>query len=291
MRAPLVLAISVALAVAACGKQQAPAPAPQQKPAPQQQAATPAPPPVPADATAVRGQIIIDGLAGVPRNLQLRLRILDMSDPSIVPPVVAERIEPAPAQLPYKYALPYDPATIREDGKYVAEAALVTGDVVLYGTPSPMPVLTQGAGADAVLALARGGGLPPPDMAPADLLKQDFDKLKGMIGGMRRLQGERVEEDVTVGWDAFADNSGVRFVREAIDYGAAGTASFEFAYKSGQPWVVSRSQKGITTLVGWGDDGSVVLNRQGKDGQASDAEVGTLRKHAEAVYATASSKR
>lgn len=286
MRAPLVLAISAALLVSACGNQ---ASGPAQS-APQAAAAPAGPPPVPATATAIRGTLSISGLDRLPAKLQLRLRLLDMTDPSIVPPVVAERLEPAPTQLPFKYALPYAPATINAEGKYVIEASLVTGDVVLYGTPLPIAVLTQGAGNEATIELARGGGLPSPDVAPADLLRQDFDKLERSIGGMKRFNGERIENDITVGWDAFADSTGLRFARQVIDYDKAGTVSFKFAYKDGKPWVLVREQGGNSAYVGWGVDGSLQLNRDNNDKQMDEAKVAELKAMAEALYTEAAAK-
>lgn len=287
MRAPLVLAISVAL-LAACGQQSGPAPGAAQ----QQQAAQPAgPAPVPASATAVRGVISIAGLNQLPASLQLRLRLLDMSDPSVVPPVVAERIEPAPTSIPYQFALPYAPEQIRPDGRYVLDAALVSGEAVLYGTPNPSAVLTQGAGSTVEVNLERGGGLPPPDVAPADLLKQEFERVERSIGGMKRFNGERIENDITVGWDAFADSTGVRFARQVIDYDKAGTVSFRFAYKDGKPWVLAREKRGVVAHVGWGPDGSLVLNRDANDKTLDEAEVNELRSMAEALYAEASAKR
>lgn len=288
MRAPIYLALSAVFALTGCGQQSGPA-QPAQPAAATQGPAAPAA--VPASAVAIRGSLSIDGLSQLPRTLQLRLRLLDMSDPSIVPPVVAERIEPAPGILPYTYALPYTESAINPDGKYVIEATLVTGDVVLYGTPAPVAVLTQGASGRADIAMARGGGLPAPNIAPADLLKQDFDKLERSIGGMKRFNGERIENDITVGWDAFADSSGIRFARQVIDYDKQGTVSFKFAYKDGKPWVLVREQRGVSAYIGWGPDGSLLLNRDNNDKQMDEAKIGELRAMAEALYSEAAAKR
>src|SRR5690606_27303228 len=131
------------------------------------------PPPVPADATAIRGKLSIPGLNDLPKGLQLTLRLLDMTDPSIVPPVVAERTEPAPTGLPADYALPYEPSKINQEGRYVLEATLSADGFVMYSTPA-QPVLTHGAPATLSLELNRGGPSADPDMAPADVLKSEF---------------------------------------------------------------------------------------------------------------------
>lgn len=287
MRAPLFIALS-ALLLAACGQQ-----ASQQQ---QQAARQPvqqgpvAPPPVPASAPAIRGTLNINGLSQLPPGLQLRLRLLDRTDPSIVPPVVAERVEPAPASVPYNYALPYDPATIAEEGRYVVDGALVAGEAVLYGTPNSIWVLTNGEDANANIGLERGGGLPPPDMAPADLLRQEFERIERAIGGMKRISGERIENDITVGWDAFADSSGVRFARQAIDYERGGVVSFRFAYKDGQPWILARERGGVVEMVGWAADGTLALNSDSNDRSLDERGVAELKEMAAALYQEAAAK-
>jgi uncharacterized lipoprotein YbaY len=285
MRAPLILVLSLAaLGLVGCNQQQPPPPV-------QRAPAFVGPEPVAADATAIRGQLAIEGVTDLPRGLKLRLRLLDMSDPSVVPPVAAERIEPAPSSLPYRFALPYDPAAIDDNGRYVVEAALLADDFVMYGTPVPTPVLTQGATAQVDIALTRGGTMAQ-DTSPADVLLGEFQALESSIGGMTRLSGERIDGNTTIGWDAFADASGVRFAREIIDYGDAGTATFRFAYRNGEPWVIAREQRGTLTLIGWGDDGSVVLNRIGENNGAADAaEIGRLRALAEELHALAARQR
>lgn len=270
-----VFALSLAVALAACGQQAAPPPVAAPQPA--------GPPPVDASATAIRGQVMIDGQTTLPpRGVELRLRLLDMTDPSIAPPVVAERVEPAPAGLPYRYALPYDAAQIDAERKYVIEASLLTAGVVLYGTPAPVAVLGQGAGDQAELRLTRGGTAAA-DVAPADLLWQEFEALETASGGMRRLVGERTEGDVMIGWDAFAEDRDVRLARENVDYGDAGSASFRFAYKGGNPWVVVREQGGVETRLGWNDAGEVLLNRKG-DEALDEAEIAQLREQSERLY-------
>lgn len=287
MRAPLFLALSAVL-LAACGQQSDQAP--QQASGQQVQQGPVAPSPVPADASAIRGTLSINGLSKLPPSLQLRLRLLDRSDPSIVAPVVAERIEPAPSQVPYTFALPYDPARINGEGRYVIDAALVAGEAVLYGTPNSIWVLTQGEDDRADIGLERGGGLPPPDIAPADLLKQEFDRMERSIGGMKRFAGERIEDDITVGWDAFADSSGVRFARQAIDYERGGKVSFRFAYKDGQPWILVREQGGVVQMVGWAADGTLALNRDNNDRSYDDKQVAELKAMAESLFREAAAK-
>ncbi|HOU41518.1 MAG TPA: YbaY family lipoprotein, partial [Promineifilum sp.] len=53
--------------------------------------------------------------------------------------------------FPVSFALSYDPATIAADRSYVAAARVVAGDRLLYATLSPVPVLTGGAPASAIV--------------------------------------------------------------------------------------------------------------------------------------------
>ncbi len=279
--ASLVVMTPALLSVGGCDQKAAPDPAAVAAAA---EAAANAVPAVPANVPAVRGEISIDGQATLPPKLELRMRLLDMTDPSIAPPVVAERTEPAPANLPYAYALPFQPATIVDARTYVVEASLLAGGAVLYGTPTPVAVLTQGANKQAKLVLTRGS-VSAADTAPADLIKNEFDALEAAIGGMERLTGERINDKTTIGWDGFSEGDDVRFARENVDYGDAGTATLRYGYKGGTPWVVAREQKGVLSLLGWGPTGEVILNRHAEGEQLDDAAIADLRTQAERLYA------
>lgn len=279
--ASLVVMTPALLSLVGCDQKAAPDPAAVAAAA---AAAANAVPAVPANVPAIRGEIAIDGLTTLPPKLELRMRLLDMSDPSVAPPVVAERTEPAPASLPYGYALPYQTDTIVDARSYVVEASLLAGGAVLYGTPMPVAVLTQGANKQAKLVLTRGS-VSAADTAPADLIKQEFDALEAAIGGMERLTGERINDKTTIGWDGFAEDGDVRFARENVDYGDAGTATLRYGYKAGTPWVVAREQKGVLSLLGWNAAGEVVLNRYAEGERLDEAAVLDLRTQAERLYA------
>ncbi len=285
MRALLIVASLSLILIAGCNQQPATAPDAGKSPV----AAAPVIPPVPDDVPAIRGEISIEGQNELPGKLELRLRLLDMTDPSIAPPIVAERVQPAPPGLPYRYALPYEPSRIVSDHKYVVEASLLAGGALIYGTPDPVIVLTLGGTEQAKLPLARGS-FSAADMAPADILKAEFEALEASIGGMERLTGERINADTTIGWDGFADQDGVRFARENVDYGDAGTASLRYGYRDGQPWVIAREQKGVETFLGWGPAGQVVLNRVGADQQLDEAQIEDLRSQAVRLYEIVSAR-
>lgn len=291
MRKSLPLSLVAALALSACGGESAPSstsPA-----APSGSAAAPAA--VPAQPAAVTGPAISASLAikDAPQmqpGINLHLKLVDVTDAAAVPVVIAESTQPAPA-MPAQVQLGYDPAKIDQARVYGLQASLQAETFVLYGTPAPTPVLTQGAPSSGLALELVRGGQPSADVPPNEKMKADFAKLEAEIGGLRRIQGERLEAEIAVGWDAFVDSSGqIRMAREQVDYGDAGQAEFRYAYQSGQPWVVERKQAGVTTLIGWNTDGQIVINEKG-DAPAGDDEVEALKKRAADLYTTASAKR
>lgn len=250
---------------------------------------------VPAQPAAVSGPSISANLSikDAPQmqpGITLHLKLVDVTDAAAVPVVVTESTQPAPA-LPAQVALGYDPAKIDQTRRYALQAALMAETFVLYGTPAPAPVLTQGAPSSGLALELVRGGQPAVNVPPAEKLKADFAKLETEIGALRRIKGERLEEEISVGWDAFVDSSGqIRMAREQVDYGDAGSAEFRYAYQGGKPWVVERKQSGTTTVVGWNAEGQVVVNEQG-DAPAADEDVAALQKRAADLYETAAAKR
>lgn len=236
--------------------------------------------------TAISGELSVDGLNELPSGFQLSVRLLDLSDPSQVPPVVAELAQPAPSILPHRFSLPYDATRIVEGGRYGVLAALTVEGLPLYSSPAPQPVLTEGNGDRVSLNLVRGGAQADTQIAPTEKLKQDFAALERAIGGLSRIAGERITDDVTVGWDAFKAEGKVRFAREQVDFGDAGTASLKYAFQGGNPWVIVREQRGRITWLGWNEAGELILN-EGPNGPIEVAEAERLRAGAAEVMTLA----
>lgn len=286
MRATAVLGLSLALSLAACGERAGPAS--QQTP---QAGAQPAGPP-PVTGPAVRGQLSVSGLQQLPPGLSLNLKLLDVTDPEAVPAVVSERVEPAPRQLPHTYAVGYQPTWIQQDRIYVLEATLNAETLALYGTNEPIPVLTQGAGDSLDIELVRGA-VPRAGIPPAELLRREFQRVDGALGGMRRVAGDRTEGDVVVGWDAFVDTDGaLRMAREIFDYGEGKPgANFQYAYLNGKPFVIVREAEGVKSWLGWDRNGAVRLNLVNGSGELSEAEITQFKRQAEAMFALAGKLR
>ena len=281
----LPLSVAAALALSACGGQTN-APADTSSSAKTQQAAV-----QPVTGPAVTGTASIDKLATLPPGLSLVLRLVDTTDAASLPVVVAESTQPAPNVLPLSFALGYDPAAIKQDHRYGIQVAVQAETLVLYGTSAPVPVLTHGAPAKGLAVALVRGGQPSADVPPGEPAKADFATLSENIGALRRIHGERLEADVAVGWDAFVEDSGqIRMAREQVDFGEAGSGQFRYAYKGGKPWIVERVQASVTTLVGWNEQGDLVLNEKG-EGEADEADVTALYARAQSLYGQAEAKR
>lgn len=290
MRKLALLPLSAALALAACGGEQ-PATAPAAGNAPAAAPAAPAPA-APITGPKISGSVTVAGVAQLPDGIELGVKLYDVSDASVAPVLIAERSTPAPRILPSTFEIGYDPATIDQTKRYAVEVALQTDGVILYGTPAPAPVLTQGAADSGHSLTLVQGGKPVSTLAPPDQLKADFAALEANLGALRRITGERLDEEVAIGWDAFVDTvSGqVRMAREQVETVEGGTVAYRFAYQGGQPWVVERKQGGSTTLIGWTSDGQLMLNEKGSEA-APDEEVEALRTRALALYTTAAARR
>ncbi|MCX7556404.1 YbaY family lipoprotein [Xanthomonadaceae bacterium JHOS43] len=283
----LPLSVAAALALSACGGGSSNAPGgatPGQTQARQASAQ-------PITGPALTGTASIDNLTSLPPGLSLVTRLLDTTDAASLPVVVAESVQPAPNVLPLSFAIGYDPATISQERRYGVQVAVQAETLVLYGTASPIPALTNGAPNKGLKASLVRGGQPAADVPPGEQAKADFATLSDNIGALRRIQGERLEADVAVGWDAFVEDSGqIRMAREQVDFGDAGSAQFRYAYKGGKPWVVERIQGRVTTLIGWNESGDLILNEKGGD-QADETDAAALFERAQSLYGLAAAKR
>lgn len=280
----LPLSIAVALALSACNGDQSNTSANDaatQKAAQEAEALA-------TNGPAVTGKVSIDTLTNLPPGLSLVVKLVDYTDPAAVPVVVAESTRPAPRSLPLNLVQAYDPAAIKKDRRYGLQVAVQAETLVLYGTDRPIPVLTGGAPEKNLTVELVRGGQPSVDVPPAELAKEEFARLVENIGALRRIQGERLEADVAVGWDAFVEDSGqIRMAREQVDFADAGTAQFRYAYKGGKPWVVERTKGGTKTMVSWNEQGDVILDEQTN----GEGDIDDLYARAQSLYAQAETQR
>lgn len=284
----LPLSVALALTLTACGGQSETPAAGGAAAAASAQNATAA-----VTGPAIRARVESSLNGTLPEGLSLVLRLLDTTDAAKLPVVINESRRPISGSSAFDVSLAYDPAKIDPARQYGFQVSLMAETLVLDGTERPVPVLTQGAPSDALRIKLVRGGQPSADIPPADLARSEFAKLEAALGGMRRIQGERLEADVAVGWDAFVSGEGrgeVRMAREQVDFGKQGRSEFRYAYRDSKIWVVERVQGDVTTLLAWDGENNILINEMA-GGQADEATIAQLRERALALYRLASDKR
>lgn len=281
MRFPAVLALTFALA--ACGGgTPAPAPAP----------GAPAPAPAPAG-TAVTGTVVAEAPATLAAGSQLALRLLDTTRADAEPTLVASFMQPV-TTLPSEFRMPYDAGLVDSNRAYAVDAKVLDGDTVTYVSIARVAVLTEGKPDRVALQLVHALSATPRDPA-ADLVKE-FTDFEQRLGGLDRFADSRITgpegKEIAIGWDGFADDNGVRMVRETVSEGEGGNRyNRRFAWKDGKLWVAIREQGGTTLRLGWDKEGTLILKE--KNGQADEsvaAEADALSKAAKDALAIASAR-
>ena len=126
------------------------------------------------------------------------------------------------------------------------------------------------------------------EATPAEKLKEEYGKLQGRIGGMKKVAGAYTTDTSSVAWDAFAEGSSVRFVRVNTELDAGGRSAVYYAFtKDGKPMMVAH--KG-GAMVGWGENGDVLVNEKPGGGEVAAADAASMRETALKALAQAQEK-
>jgi uncharacterized lipoprotein YbaY len=283
MRFPVVLALVFALA--ACGGG-TPAPAPASAPG------TPAPAPAPAG-PAVTGMVVAEAPAALGAGAQLALRLLDTTRADAEPTLVAAFNQPISA-LPAEFRMPYDKSLVDSNRAYAVDAQVLDGGTVRFVSIGRVAVLTEGKPDRISIQLVQALSSVARD--PAAELVKEFTDFEQRLGALDRFADSRIVgpegKEIAIGWDGFADDTGVRMVRETISEGEGGDRyNRRFAWKDGKLWVAIREQGGSKVRLGWDKDGTLIVKE--KNGQADDsvaAEADALAKAAKDALAIASAR-
>ncbi len=232
-------------------------------------------------------------LAELPEGAVVTVRLLDGTRSDAPPAEVLAGVVDSTGTLPMPYTLTFDPKTVERMATYLVDANVTLNGQLLFLTSDRLPVLTQGAGNSIDIPLIQGLALTAP-ATEADQAKRLYADLEAQLGAMRRVVGDRIVGDTTIGWDAFADLTGVRVVRENVDYGeAGGKASLKYAYRDGKPWVAVMEQGGSRTMVVWDKFGNIVLREVTRDGatsEASESVAAELKRGSEEIQGIVSAR-
>ena len=222
--------------------------------------ATPGKPVAPAIApgTAISGSVTLHDPMTIAAG-KLDLRLVDVAQPQ---PAIAEKTIDVSGDAPFNFSLDFDRTKIVAGRTYVLNATLVDGER-RFPAGLAEPVLTPGAGTSVQIVLTA-------EATPAENLKAEFTKLQGRIGGMKSVNGTYTTDTSSVAWDAFGEGGVVRYVRVNTELDAGGRSAVYYAFKDDK--VMAVQQKG-GALVGWADDGSVLVNEKHGGGQVAPAEI------------------
>lgn len=283
MRSLAVFAFAAIASLAACGKQG-------QAPAENGAAAAPAAPAAPANA--VTGMVIADQPAQLAPGATLTVRLLDVTRADGETILVANQTFPISA-IPAQFTLPYDPAQVSSIRTFAIDATVMDQGVARYVSQGRVGVLTQGKPNHANVRLAEAMVAPAPKDPVAEFEKA-FTAFETQLGALKRVTGSRIEgEEAAIAWDAFADATGVRLVRETVN-NAEGTTVSQSRYafdEAGKPWLIEREAGGAKTRIGWNPDGTVLIHqRNGAEAEIEQAEIDRLVKAAESARSAAAAK-
>ncbi len=290
MRNPLFIALLASFTLAACNRTE-----------PATSATAPSAAASPAAVSTNKSKDTITGtlrtsdgaLAELPAGAVVTVRLLDGTRSDAPPAEVLAQPVVSTGTLPMPYTLTFDPKAVERMATYLVDANVTLNGQLLFLTPGRLPVLTQGAGNTIDIPMIAGLAVTAP-ATEADEARRLYADLEAQLGAMRRLVGERIVGDTTIGWDAFADLAGVRVVRENVDYGeAGGKASLKYAYRDGKPWVAEKEQGGSKTMVAWDKFGNVVfreVTRGGETSEASESVAAELKLGAEEMHTIVAAK-
>jgi putative lipoprotein len=217
-----------------------------------------------APGTAITGAVTLRDPIAIGPGAKLQLRLVDVGQPE--PPLADKTIDVSGAP-PYNFSVDFDRTRVTAERSYVLNATLVDGERRFLPALTA-PVLTHGSGANVQIILTA-------EATPAEKLKEEYGKLQGRIGGMKKVAGTYTTDTASIGWDAFAEGAAVRFLRVNTELDAGGRSAVYYAYtKEGKLMVVQ--QKG-GAMVGWGDNGETLVNEKHGGGEVGQADISSMR--------------
>ncbi|MGB0135481.1 YbaY family lipoprotein [Dokdonella sp.] len=230
----------------------------------------------------ISGSVSLRAPAAINPGSRLSVQLVDVAQQEVV---IAESIENVSSQPPYSFTLPLEPGRIDQSRVYVVNVMLVDGER-RYVQALQSPVLTGGAGSTIEVVLNS-------EATPGENLKEEFNKLKSHIGGMKRIQDAYLDGDLSVAWDGFYEaGNKLRFMRVNSELGEGDTAvrtNIEYAFVDGKPLAILR-KGGPVTRVGWDENGEVILNEKGNSDAVTEEEAAALYANALETFAMGEKK-
>lgn len=230
----------------------------------------------------ISGSISLRAPAAINEGAKLSIQLVDVAQQDII---ISESNQNVSSQPPYQFTLPLEPGRIDQTRVYVVNVLLLDGER-RYVQALQSPVLTGGAGATIEVVLNA-------EATAGENLKEEFNKLKAHIGGMKRIQDAFLDGDLSVAWDGFYEaGNKLRFMRVNSELGEGDKAvrtNIEYAFLDGKPMAILR-KGGANTRVGWDENGEVVLNEKGSNDVVSAEEAAAFYANALETFAMGEKK-
>lgn len=268
MRLLAAVCLTLALTLGACGGGSAPSTS----------SSTPGAPAAPAyDGPAVTGTVLADAPMALSPGARLTVRLLDVTRAEGDAILVTQNSTPISA-IPAEFVLPYNSPEVNSIRTYAIDATVMDQGTIAFVSQGRVRVLTQGNPKRVNVQLARALQSAMPKDPVAELNKE-FTDFEARLGGLKRFTGSSVDEkaEISTAWDAFADDDGVRMVREIVSHPDGHRVNSRYAYKSGKPWVVVHEENGTSTRLGWDMEGTLIVHeRNGASAEVGEGEVKSL---------------
>lgn len=208
----------------------------------------------------ITGNVSMRDPINVDPGSRLEIKLVDLSQEEVP---VAQTTQTVTGQPPYSYSLDISKVNVLPSHTYEMRVLLIDG-ARRFIPALVSQVLTKGGGATADIVVKA-------EPTPAELEKEEIDKLQRQIGGMSTINGSFINDKESVAWDGFYKNREVRFVRvttitEGKEPGNTTRSTVKYAYKDNKPMGVIVG----STTYGWTATGELLVHVKG-DG--SDADV------------------
>jgi uncharacterized lipoprotein YbaY len=171
----------------------------------------------------------------LPANARLEVTMFKLARGEGSSETIATVAVDDPGNPPIRFALAYDPARIVEGARYAAEATIRAGDRVLFRTAAPVPVLTQEFPKTTINIVLEKVPAPPPPapvvrVSPAE---RALAALRSKLDTADKISGSYKAGTYEATYEAFLDGDALVAVREARNYGDAGSAKVVFYFRDG----------------------------------------------------------
>jgi putative lipoprotein len=131
----------------------------------------------------VRGSVAYRERMALPEDAEIEVWITDISPIVQAVPIVAQTTVKADGrQVPIAFELPYERERIDPEHTYAVKSVIRSGGEVLFETPDPQPIITQGNPKEVNLMLAKASPSSPNAAATAGILEKTGWRLMQIDG-------------------------------------------------------------------------------------------------------------